>query len=71
MPVLRPSSPVEGARSRAIYRSTETRDYAGEDSDISIALYVTNYRSLLKTYWYNIAYTYTQHADGYKLLLEY
>ena len=29
--------------------------YAGEDSDISITLYATNYRSLLKNYSYNIA----------------
>ena len=46
--------------------------YAGEESDISIALlYATHYRSLLKTYWNNIAYTNTPHADGFQLLLEY
>ena len=44
--------------------------YAGEHSDISIALYATNYHSLIKYYWYNIAYTYTPHADGHKLMLE-
>ena len=45
--------------------------YAGEDSDISLALYATNYRSLLKNYWYNTAYTNTPYADGHKLMLEY
>ena len=45
--------------------------YADEHADISIALYATNNRSLLKNYWYNKAYTKTPHADGYKLLLEY
>ena len=45
--------------------------YAGEHADISIALYATNYHSLLKNYCYNIAYTNTPYADGYKLLLDY
>ena len=45
--------------------------YAGEDSDISIALYATNYHSLQKKHLYNIAYTNTAHSDGYKLLLDY
>ena len=69
--VLRESC-VDTSPPQFIYRSTETRDVGRRTQWYFYSIIYNKLSLITKTnYWYNIAYTNTPHADGYKLMLEY